>query len=366
MQIDFANLKQAHLEQKKEIEETVLRVCRNANYIMGEEVAMLERELAEFVGDGYAITCSSGTDALLLALMALGIGVDDEVITTPFSFIATSEVIARLGSKPVFVDISLEDFNLNCDLIEQAITSKTKAILAVSLYGQPPDLERLESLCKKWNLKLILDGAQSFGAKFNGIKDSLWGDVATTSFFPAKPLGCYGDGGAVFTKDVELAEKIASLRLHGQSQRYFHQYIGVGGRLDALQAAILRVKLKAFESVIQRRQEVAHWYDNFLRDCVKIPCILERRTSVYAQYTIQTNKRTELQEVLKANRIPSVVHYPLGLHLQECFKGLGYQEGDFKNVEIASREVLSLPMNPYLKKKEVEAIACAIKEWVNV
>lgn len=366
MQIDFANLKKAHLEHKEEIEEAVLRVCRNANYIMGEEVAMLEKELVEFVGGGYAITCSSGTDALLLALMALGIGINDEVITTPFSFIATSEVVVRLGAKPVFVDISLEDFNLNCDLIEQAITPRTKAILAVSLYGQPPHLEKLEVLTRKWNLKLILDGAQSFGAEFNRVKDSLYGDVATTSFFPAKSLGCYGDGGAVFTQDVELAQKIASLRLHGQSQRYFHQYIGIGGRLDALQAAILRIKLKAFESVIQRRQEVAHWYDGFLKDYVKIPRILEGRNSVYAQYTIRIDKRSKLQEVLQANGIPSVVHYPLGLHLQECFKDLKYQEGDFKNTEIASCEVLSLPMNPYLKKEEVKKIAQVIKEWVNV
>lgn len=366
MQIDFANLKQAHLEQKEEIEEAVLRVCRNANYIMGKEVEALERELAEYVGGGVAITCSSGTDALLLALMALGVGANDEVITTSFSFIATSEVIVRLGATPVFVDVSLEDFNLDCTLIEGAITPKTKAILAVSLYGQPPDLEKLESLCKKWNLKLILDGAQSFGAEFRGVKDCLYGDVATTSFFPAKPLGCYGDGGAVFTKDEGLAQKIASLRLHGQSQRYFHQYIGIGGRLDALQAAVLRIKLKAFGGVIQRRQEVAHWYDVFLRDVVKTPKVLEGRSSVYAQYTIRIDKRSKLQEVLQANGIPSVVHYPLGLHLQECFRDLKYQEGDFKNTEIASCEVLSLPMNPYLKKEEVERIAQVIKEWVNV
>ena len=366
MQIDFANLSQAHLEHKEEIERVILEICRNANYIMGEEVSMLEKELVEFIGGGYAITCSSGTDAILLALMALGIQRDDEVITTPFSFIATSEVIVRLGAKPIFVDISLDDFNLNCDLIEQVITPKTKAILAVSLYGQPPNLEKLETIAKKWNLKLILDGAQSFGAEFNGVKDSLFGDVTTTSFFPAKPLGCYGDGGAIFTRNPELAEKIASLRLHGQSQRYFHQYIGIGGRLDTLQAAILRIKLKAFNEIIQKRQEVAHWYNDFLKDCVKIPYILNKRTSVYAQYTILTNKRNELQEVLRRNGIPSVVHYPLGLHLQECFKDLGYQKGDFKNAEIASCKVLSLPMNPYLKRYEVEGIAQLIKEWINV
>ncbi|MBX7491501.1 DegT/DnrJ/EryC1/StrS family aminotransferase [Helicobacter turcicus] len=364
--IDFANLKKAHLEQKQAIEEAVLRVCRNANYIMGEEVKGLEQELVEFVGGGYAVTCGSGSDALLLALMALGIQAGDEVITPPFSFIATSEMIALLGAKPVFVDISLEDFNIDCALIENAITPKTKAILAVSLYGQPPDLERLEFLARKWNLKLILDGAQSFGAEFKGIKDSLYGDVATTSFFPSKPLGCYGDGGAIFTRNGDLAEKIACLRVHGQTQRYLHKYVGIGGRLDALQAAILRIKLRAFKETIQRRQEVAKWYDGFLGNCVKIPRIIEGRVSVYAQYTIQTNQRCKLQEHLKKYGIPSVVHYPLGLHLQECFKDLSYQKGDFKKTEIASCEVLSLPMNPCLRKEEVKGIAQVIKEWFNV
>lgn len=363
MPIDFANLKRAHLASQQEIEEAVLRVCRSANYIMGEEVALLEDELSAFVGGGFALTCSSGTDALLLALMALGITAGDVVITTSFSFIATAEVIARLGATPVFVDISLEDFHADCKEIESHITPKTKAILAVSLYGMPPDLKKLEDLAKQYNLKCILDGAQSFGAEFLGVKDSLYGDIATTSFFPAKPLGCYGDGGAVFTRNAELAEKIASLRVHGQSRRYLHQYIGIGGRLDALQAAILRVKLRGFEAIIQKRQEVASWYDALLKDYVKTPRIPAGRSSVYAQYTIQTPLRDSLWMYLQNRGIPSTVHYPLGLHLQECFRYLGYKLGDFNNTEEASRSVLSLPMNPYLTPLEVQDISAAVQEY---
>lgn len=363
MKIDFANLKESHKAHQAEIEEAVLRVCRNAQFIMGSEVESLERELAEFVGGGYAVSCSSGSSALLLSLMALGIKAGDEVITTPFTFIATSEMIALLGIKPVFVDISLEDYNINCEKIEEAITSKTKAILAVSLYGQPPNLEKLEAICKQRNLKLILDGAQSFGAEFLGRKDSTFGAIATTSFFPAKPLGCYGDGGAVFAKEESLAKRIASLRLHGEKKRYVHQYIGIGGRLDALQAAVLRIKLKYFAQDILKRNQVAKLYDKYLSGAeVKLPKVLENRTSVFAQYTIRVKNREMLQEKLKDNGIPSAIHYPLGLHLQECFAPLGYKLGDFPNAELASKEVLSLPMNPYLTESQIEQVAQVVKE----
>lgn len=366
MEIDFANLKLAHKLEQNEIEEAILRVARSAKYILGEEVLNLEKELVGFLGGGEAITCGSGTDALLLALMALGIQRDDEVITTPFTFIATSEMIALLGAKPVFVDISLEDFNIDCEKIVQAITHKTKAILAVSLYGQPPNLEQLEKIAKDYNLKLIIDGAQSFGAEFKGVKDSLYGDCATTSFFPAKPLGCYGDGGAIFTKNVELAQKLKSLRVHGQSKRYFHEFIGIGGRLDALQATILRVKLKKYKEIINLRQKLANQYVEKLKEChgVILPKVLENRSSVFAQFTIRVKNREKLQEFLKTKGIPTAVHYPLGLHMQECFKSLGYKKGEFKNCELATNEVLSLPFNPYLKDEEVEYIVKNIKEGV--
>ncbi len=365
MQIDFANLKQCHQDYKQEIEEGMLRVAREANYIMGEEVSKLEEELVDFIGGGYAITCGSGSDALLLALLALGIKSGDEVITTPFSFIATAEMIALLGAKPIFVDISLEDYNLDVHLIEHKITAKTKAILAVSLYGQPPQLNLLEAMARKYNLKLILDGAQSFGAEFLKKKDSLYGDIATTSFFPAKPLGCYGDGGAVFTKDEALALKIASLRLHGQKQRYIHQYIGIGGRLDALQAVILRIKLRNFKEVIQKRNFVALQYAKYLNeDSLVLPRVLKGRTSTFAQYTIRVKNRAKLILELENIGIPTAIHYPLGLHLQECFRGLGYQKGDFLVCERVSQEVLSLPMNPYLSEEQIQWIAHNINKRI--
>lgn len=365
MQIDFANLKQCHQDYKQEIEEGMLRVAREANYIMGEEVSKLEEELVDFIGGGYAITCGSGSDALLLALLALGIKSGDEVITTPFSFIATAEMIALLGAKPIFVDISLEDYNLDVRFIENKITTQTKAILAVSLYGQPPELKLLEEIARKYNLKLILDGAQSFGAEFLKKKDSLYGDIAKTSFFPAKPLGCYGDGGAVFTKDEALALKIASLRLHGQKQRYIHQYIGIGGRLDALQAVILRIKLRNFKEVIQKRNFVALQYAKYLNeDSLVLPRVLKGRTSTFAQYTIRVKNRAKLILELENIGIPTAIHYPLGLHLQECFRGLGYQKGDFLVCERVSQEVLSLPMNPYLSEEQIQWIAHNINKRI--
>ena len=365
--IDFANLQKAHEAHKEEIEEAILRVSRNANYIMGEEVESLENELVEFVGSGYAVTCSSGSSALILALMALGIKAGDEIITTPFSFIATSAMIALLGAKPVFVDISLEDYNIDCKKIKNAITSKTKAILAVSLYGQPPDLNALEKIAKAHDLFLILDGAHSFGAEFMGRKDSVYGDIATTSFFPAKPLGCYGDGGAIFTQNKELADKIASLRIHGQKKRYIHKYIGIGGRLDAIQAVILRVKLKYFANDISKRNEIASLYDQLLKNtCVALPKVFESRKSVFAQYTIRISQREKMIQYLKENGIPSAVHYPVGLHLQECFAYLGYKKGDFPNAELASNEVLSLPMNPYLENGEIRYVCEKINELGSV
>ncbi len=347
--------------RQKEIEKAILQTVREAHYIMGDKVYRFEKKLVEFIGGGYAITCSSGSSAILLALMGLGIQRDDEIITTPFTFIATAEMIALLGAKPVFVDINLDDYNINGDLIEQSLTEKTRAILAVSLYGQPPDLKKLEKIAQKHGIKLIIDGAQSFGAEFEEKKDSLWGDVATTSFFPAKPLGCYGDGGAVFSTNECLAQKIASLRVHGQEGRYIHKYQGIGARLDALQATILKVKLKYFSEEIGLRNIVAQNYKKYFHKYmgdkkIILPKIAHERTSVFAQYTIRVKEREKLRDFLKKKGIPSSVHYPLGLHLQECFKDLGYKKGDFPCTEIASDEVLSLPMNPYLKKKQIEYI----------
>ncbi len=378
MKIDFANLQYQHELYKDEIESAILKVARNGNFIMGNEVQELEKSLEEFTGAKYAVTCSNGTDALLLAMMALGIGVGDEVITTPFTFIATAETIAFLGATPVFVDIDEKTYNIDPTKIEDKITSKTKAIIPVSLYGQPADMDKISDIAKKHNLKVIIDGAQSFGSAYKGITDSALADISTTSFFPAKPLGCYGDGGAVFTNDEELANKMKSLRLHGQSKRYHHQYIGMGGRLDTIQAAVLNVKLKYYKKDLALRQEVASKYTQALKEKLEgrrekdydvvLPYIEERCTSAWAQYSIRikpstfnlqpsASLRDELQVSLKEKGIPTAVHYPMPLHLQECFRYLGYKKGDFPISEIVSDEIMSLPMNPYVTDEEIEYIA---------
>lgn len=377
MIIDFANLQYQHNLYKDEIEEALLKVVRNCNFIMGDEVQELEKSLEDFTGAKYAITCSNGTDALLLAMMALDIKQGDEIITTPFTFIATAETIAFLGATPVFVDIDEKTYNMDPARIEKKITSKTKAIMPVSLYGQAADMDKIQEIANKYNLKIIIDGAQSFGCTYNGKADSNLGDISITSFFPAKPLGCYGDGGAVFTNDEKLATKMKSLRLHGQSKRYHHQYIGIGGRLDTMQAAVLNVKLKYYPKDLALRQEVASKYTKTLREKVEarrekdyeivLPYIDEKATSAYAQYSIRikpsafnlrtsTSLRDEVQEKLKAVGIPTAVHYPMPLHLQECFAYLGYKRGDFPISEIVSDQIMSLPMNPYVTDTEIEYI----------
>ncbi len=358
MKIDFANLQYQHNLYKDEIEDAILKVARNCNFIMGEEVTQLEKSLEEFTGAKYAVSCSNGTDALLLAMMALDIKPGDEIITTPFTFIATAETIAFLGAVPVFVDIDEKTYNINPDLIEEKITSKTKAIIPVSLYGQAADMDKIQDIANKHNLKVIIDGAQSFGCTFNGKTDSNLGDISTTSFFPAKPLGCYGDGGAVFTNDENLANKMKSLRLHGQSKRYHHQYIGMGGRLDTLQAAVLNIKLKYYPKDLALRQEVASKYTEALESKTNLvlPYIDKKATSAWAQYSVRVKNRNEVQNRLKEVGIPTAVHYPMPLHLQECFSYLGYKKGDFPLSEIVSDEIMSLPMNPYVTDKEIEFI----------
>lgn len=359
MKIDFANLQYQHELYKDEIEESILKVARSCNFIMGEEVSQLEEQLQNFTKAKYAISCSSGTDALLLAMMALDIKPGDEIITTPFTFIATAETIVFLGAIPVFVDIDEKTYNINPDLIERKITSKTKAIIPVSLYGQPADMDKIQTIANKHNLKVIIDGAQSFGSTFNGKTDSNLGDISTTSFFPAKPLGCYGDGGACFTNNNELANKMKSLRVHGQTQRYYHKYIGMGGRLDTIQAAVLNVKLKYYEKDLKLRQEVASKYTKALQDKENIilPFQNPNITSAWAQYSIRVKNRDEIQAKLKEAGIPTAVHYPKSLHMQECFNYLRYKEDDFPISEIVSQEIMSLPMNPYLTDEEIEYIS---------
>ncbi|WP_440067802.1 DegT/DnrJ/EryC1/StrS family aminotransferase [Tenacibaculum discolor] len=358
MKIDFAKLQYQYQLYKEEIDTSIQAVLNKSNYIMGEEVSELEKSLEGFTGVKHAISCSSGTDALLLAMMSLNIKQGDEIITTPFTFVATAETIAFLGIKPVFVDIDERTYNIDPSKIEEAITTKTKAIMPVSLYGQPANMNVIQKIANKHGLKVIIDGAQSFGSTYNGKTDSNLGDVSTTSFFPAKPLGCFGDGGAVFTNDSKLAEKMKSLRLHGQSKRYYHKYIGIGGRLDTLQAAVLNVKLKHYTKDLKLRQEVANNYTETIErsDIIK-PFIEEGCTSAWAQYSIRVKNREELQAKLKAYGVPTAIHYPMPLHLQECFEYLGYKEGDFPVSELVSKEILSLPMNPYLTGEEIKYIS---------
>ncbi|HFU74686.1 MAG TPA: DegT/DnrJ/EryC1/StrS family aminotransferase [Arcobacter sp.] len=357
MQIDFANLQHQYQLYKTEIDEAIHKVLDNSNYIMGNEVKALEENLEKFTSAKHAITCSSGTDALLLAMMALDIQPDDEIIATPFTFIATAETIAFLKAKPVFVDIDEKTYNLDASKIEAQITPKTKAIMPVSLYGQPADMDAIQAIADKHNLKVIVDGAQSFGSTFKGKTDSSLGDISTTSFFPAKPLGCFGDGGALFTNDDALAQKIKSLRVHGQSKRYHHEYIGMGGRMDTIQCAVVDVKLKHYAKDLKRRQEVAQKYTEALKDkALILPYIDERATSAFAQYSIRIQNRDEVQVQLKEQGIPTAVHYPMPLHLQECFEYLGYTKGDFPIAETVSQEILSLPMNPYVRGDEIDFI----------
>ena len=357
MKIDFAKLQYQYQLHKEDIDANIQSVLNKSNYIMGEEVVGLEAKLRDFTGAKHAITCSNGTDALLLALMAIDIQPGDEIITTPFTFIATAETIAFIKATPVFVDIEEDTYNIDANKIEAAITNKTKAIMPVSLYGQPADMEIIQAIADKYNLKVIVDGAQSFGSTYNGKRDSNLGDISTTSFFPAKPLGCYGDGGAVFTSSDEYAEKIKMMRVHGQNKRYHHKYVGMGGRLDTLQAAILLAKLPHYENEIKLRQHVAGVYSKNINPPVTIPEIKNTRSSVWAQYTVRVSNRDEMQKLLKEKGVPTAVHYPVSLHLQECFRYLGYVEGNFPISELASKEVMSLPMNPYLSDEEAIYVA---------
>ena len=359
MIIDFAKLQYQYQLYKTEIDDAMHAVLDKSNYIMGEEVIQLEESLQKFSSARHAITCSSGTDALLLAMMALDIKPGDEIITTPFTFIATAETIAFLGAKPVFVDIDEETYNIDPSKIEAVITKKTKAIMPVSLYGQPADMDAIQSVADKYHLKVIIDGAQSFGATYKEKTDSTLGDISTTSFFPAKPLGCFGDGGAVFTNDDVLAEKIKSLRVHGQSKRYHHQYIGMGGRMDTIQCVVVNVKLKYYAKDLALRQEVALKYSEklkFEKEALALPFVDSRTTSVWAQYSVRVQNRDEVQSKLKEQGIPTAVHYPVPLHLQECFAYLGYKEGDFPIAEQVSKEIISLPMNPYLREDEIDYV----------
>lgn len=360
MKIDFANLQYQYQLYKKDIDTNIQAVLNKSNYIMGEEIHELEKQLQEFTGAKHAITCSNGTDALLLAMMAIDIQPDDEIITTPFTFISTAETIAVMKAKPVFIDIEEDTYNIDASKIEAAITDKTVAIMPVSLFGQPPDIDAIEAIAKKHNLKVIIDGAQSFGSTYKGKTDSNLGDISTTSFFPAKPLGCYGDGGAVFTNNDDYASKIRMMRVHGQNKRYHHRHIGMGGRLDTIQAAILLAKLPHYQKELEMRQTIAEAYNEKLSNSLIKPTIKIERTSAWAQYTVRVKDRSQMQDMLKLKGIPTAVYYPIPLHLQECFQYLAFNQGEFPVAEQISKDVMSLPMNPFLTHEDVKYIVAVL------
>ena len=364
MKIDYANLNLQYQNYKKSIDDAIFKVVKSSKFIMGEEVHKLEQNFEIFTGVKHAITCSSGTDALLLAMMAIEIQPGDEIITTPFTWVSTSETIALLKARPVFVDIEPDTFNIDAKLIEAAITKNTKAIMPVSLFGQPADIDHIQTIANKHNLKVIIDGAQSFGSTYKNKTDSNLGDISITSFFPSKPLGCYGDGGAVFTNNNNYAEKIKMLRVHGQNKRNHHKYIGMGGRMDTIQAAILLVKLKYFPKELINRKIVADHYTSGLSDILQTPTIKPNKSSAWGQYTVRVNNRDNIQNELKRKGIPTSVFYPVSLHLQECFQYLNYKQGNFPISEKACNEVISLPMNPFLTYNQIDYVISKIKEHI--
>lgn len=362
--MNFIDLKKQYEAYKLEIDAQIKETIESTQFIMGPKVTELEKKLAEYVGTRNCIACSSGTDALLIPLLAKGIRPGDEIITTPFTFIATAEVVSLLGAKPVFVDIEEETFNIDPRLIEKAVTKKTKGIIPVSLYGQAADMDDINSVAKKHDLFVLEDACQSFGAEYKGKRSCGLSEIGATSFFPSKPLGCYGDGGAIFTNDDKLAATMRAISVHGQKERYRHSIIGINGRLDALQAGVLLAKLGHFDEELGLRSRKAEYYTEKLSGYVRTPQIKSHNKSVYAQYTIRVKRRDEVASRLMENGIPTAVHYPLPLHLQPAFSHLGHKEGEFPVSEPGAKEVLSLPFHPFLTQKEQDEVIRNVKEAV--
>ncbi len=360
--MQFIDLAAQQQRIRTNIEERIKKVLDHGQYIMGPEVRELEEKLAAYIGVKHAITCSSGTDALLIALMALDIGSGDEVITVPYTWISTAEVIALLGAEPVFVDVQPDTFNMDPEKLEAAITPRTRAIMPVSIYGQCADMTRIEAVAQRHGIPVIEDGAQSFGATHHGKPSCALSAIGCTSFFPSKPLGCYGDGGALFTQEDALADKMRQIRVHGQRVKHQHPLVGINGRLDTLQAAILLEKLEIFPEECRLRQEVGERYNTLLSAIPGIvpPVVAEGNTSVYAQYTLLAEDRSKVEANLKAQGIPSVAYYAVPLHLQGAFANLAHQPGDFPVAERVASHCLSLPMHPYLAPEDQSRIAEAL------
>ena len=359
--MQFADLKAQYAALREQIDARLQRVFDHGQYIMGPEVQQLEERLAAFAGTRHCIGVASGTEALLIAMMSLGIGRGDEVITTPFTFAATAEMVVLLGATPVFVDIEPDTCNLDARLIEAAVTPRTRAILPVSLYGQVADMDDINAVAARHGLAVIEDAAQSFGAGYRGRRScglSTWG---ATSFFPSKPLGCYGDGGALFTDDDALAQAAREIRVHGQSARYTHTRIGVGGRLDTLQAAVLLAKLERFDWELQRRRELGARYAALLADMPGLRTLAVRpdRDCVWGQYTVFVERRASVQAALQAQGIPSAVHYPKPLHRQPAYAAHAGRAHCPVSEQVAEL-VLSLPMSADLSHADQDRVAASL------
>ena len=365
--MDFIDLKTRHKLISENIANNIQKVMEHGRFIRGPEVSELEQRLSEYVGVKHCVTVSSGTDSLLIALIALGVGPGDEVITVPYTWISSAEVIALLGAKPVFVDIRPDNWNMNEQLLEAAISEKTKAIMPVSIYGQTPDMDSINEIAARYDIAVIEDAAQSFGATYKGRKSCNLSSIGSTSFFPSKPLGCYGDAGALFTDNDEWAEKFRWIRVHGQERKHHHPILGLNGRMDTLQAAILLAILDVFPDEVAKRMRIGEIYSNAFMEVEGITCpsVPEGSTSVYAQYTILSEQREGIQSSLKAADIPSVSYYTVPMHLQPVFSDLSYREGNFPVTENVAKSCLSLPMSPYLKEDEQSQVIDSILRFAS-
>ena len=364
MSIPFVDIKTQFRHLEGDIRRRLDRVFEHCRFIMGPEIEELEAELCRFVGVRHTVSCASGTDALLIPLMALGIGPGDAVFTTPFTFVATAEVITLAGATPVYVDIDPRTFNMDPNLLESAVQRvknegrlKPRAVIPVDLFGLPADYDAIEAISGRHELVVLEDAAQGLGGVYKGRAAGSFGQVAGTSFFPAKPLGCYGDGGAIFTDDDDLAEAMRSIRFHGKGEdQYDNVRIGLNGRLDTMQAAILQAKLAVFPEELRARRQVAQWYDEFLVG-VETPFVPRDYQSAWAQYSVLSDRREAIRAQLTEAGIPSAVYYAKPLHLQSAYRDGRYGPGDMPHSEAASRRIFSLPMHPYLEKAQVKLIA---------
>ena len=358
--IPMLDLKAQYKSLGQEIEAAIREILESGHFVLGEHVGAFEREIADYHNVKYAVSLASGTDALHLSLKALDIKEGDEVITTPFTFIASAEAIAYVGAIPVFADIDKKTLNISPSQIKDKITSKTKAIIPVHLFGLPADMDEIMDIAKQYNLKVIEDCAQAFGAKYKDVPVGSIGDAGCFSFYPSKNLGAYGDGGIMITNNHEIYEKVRLLRNHGTTAPYKHSFIGYNSRLDEIQAAILEIKLKYVDAYNQKRRDLAKIYTSLLSNVVQCPAEMPDRIHVYHQYTIRSIKKTAIKKTLEGNLISSVVYYPIPLHLQDAFKYLGHKKNDFPESETAANEVLSLPVYPELEREKVEFIAEAV------